>query len=286
MKKIFSFISLFICAFMLVGLFPVNAATYDTYNIGDTITKEMTSGKKVTFTVVEDQGVNSQYVKVIANPAGLSQFGVKVDYNHDDLLAKYQDSTEMVTFETGIVGDAVKTSLAYQWSQNGTIQLDDSHKMTIFTLSDYQDFVKKYYTKKKGSEASDLSTAINFAKESNVFSGQTFWLRNVEGAGESTATLGYDRISNGTYATDDTSDTINLTIMATICKTPKKTKTCYCDSSSGVCYGSTGSEVSKSEYQKQCGNPDTADNNIIALSIVGIGCVICIVIFGRKILEG
>ena len=151
----------------------------------------------------------------------------------------------------------------------------------MFKYSDFTDLIKKY----KGVDDSHISEGM--ADTAKLFTGQSFRIVNA-----TDNTLGHDRIENGVYSAtgSESGETdegkYSYTIVATICKTPKATKTCYCDSSSGVCYGSNGTEVSKSEYQKQCGNPDTADNNIIALSIVGIGCVICIVIFGRKILEG
>lgn len=264
MKKVFSYMSLFVCAFMLFGsMLTANAAEYDVYEAGETITKQMTSGKNVSFTVVEDEGVNSQYVRVIANPRDLAQFDVKTAYSYDDITAAISSG------EWAPVGQTLVDTLGKLWASK--IKLDDTTKITIFSKKDYVDF-KDIIAK----EASNVDEEM-----AKILKGQTFWAINLDDSN----TLGYDRVVDGAYVNTEMTDktaAINLTVEATICKEPKKI--CKYDETTKKYYGSKGEEVTAAEYQKQCGNPDTADNNVFILSLIGAGCVLCIIGFARKIL--
>lgn len=256
MKKVFSYVSLFLCAFMLCGnLLTVNAAeTYDVYETGEKITKEMTSGKKVRFTVVEDEGKNSQYVKVIANPADLSQFDVTTAYSYNDLSAEgWTDKIINLTNKLGTL-----------WGQSGTVQIkenDNYYKIALLGKQSYDDFVNKYATAKYGNgyDALDETNQNKVTEDiKTIFNGQNFWVVNQN---EDGATFAYDRIVNGAYVNtemDDTAKTeaMNVTVTAVICKTPKQ----------------------------KPNNPNTADNNVLILTIIGAGCIICIVTIGRKML--
>ena len=144
-------------------------------------------------------------------------------------------------------------------------------KIYIFKKKDYDEF-KEIIAKK----ASDADSEV-----ANILKGQTFWAINLDDSN----TLGYDRVVDGTYTNTEMTDktsAINLTVEATICKEPKKI--CRYDEETKKYYGSKGDEVTAAEYQKQCGNPDTADNNVLILSLIGAGCLLCIIGFGRKIL--
>lgn len=286
MKKNISFISLFICAFMLFGsMLPVNAATYDVYKAGETITKEMSNGKKVNFTVVKDEGINSKYVKVIANPSDLSQFGVTTSYSYNELTTAISDDewTDMQT--------TLSTKLNTAWGSNVQVEKDASsqYKIKVLSLDEFNEFIDEYSKEKYGSTYSNLSSDTKPSVASavkSILASQSFWVINLDSSNK----LEYDRVVSGEFTITEMDDTakankINLTVTVYICKTPKTTKTCYYDSSTKKYYGSTGEEVTASEYKKQCSNPNTADNNnIIYLTIIGIGCVACIVILGRKIM--
>lgn len=257
MKKLFSYVSLFLCAFMLCGnVLIVNAAEeYDVYKSGETITKEMSNGKKVSFTVIEDEGKNSKYVKVIANPTGLSQYNVTTTYSYNDIILE------------GWLEKVINLSdeLIKVWGQSGTVRVTEGgNELGLLTKSVYDEFVDKYATENYGNAFSSLSeenkTKVTTDIE-KILAGQTFWVINSTSAEDGTTTYAYDRIENGKYVNaemDDTkkTDAMNVTVYATICKTPKQKPS----------------------------NPNTADNNVLILSIIGAGCIICIITIGRKIL--
>lgn len=266
MKKVLNYISLFICTFMLFGsMLTANAAEYDVYEAGETITKEMTTGKNVSFTVVEDQGVNSQYVRVIANPSDLAQFDVNAAYSYNDIAAAIS-SGEWTDIQLALVN-----KLEDLWGKSGTSKIDKNSNIKVFSKDDYDNF-KTIISKK----ASDVDTEI-----AKILKGQTFWAINLDDSN----TLSYDRVVDGAYVNTEMTDktsAINLTVEATICKEPKKI--CKYDETTKKYYGSKGEEVTAAEYQKQCGNPNTADNNVFILSLIGAGCVLCIIGFARKIM--
>lgn len=283
MKKIISYISVFVCAFMLLSsMIPVHAAEYDVYETGQKFTKEMENGKKVEFTVIEDEGASSKYVKVIANPAGLSQFGVKTDYSYNDITAAISGG-EWSSNQVAIVD-----GLGKKWGENGTARItnDGKYAVRILEKSDYDSFRDKYATNKYGSAYSSLSsdnqTKVT-TELAEILKGQTFWVINLNDSN----VLAYDRIANGTYLDTEMDDTtkankMNLTVTVTVCKEPKKI--CKYDAATKKYYGAKGDVVTAAEYKKQCENPETADNNVLILSIIAAGCVICIVGFGKKIL--
>lgn len=284
MKKAFSYISLFLCAFMLVGSFlRVDAAEYDVYEVGDTITKQMTSGKNVQFTVIEDEGANSQYVKVIANPSDLSQFGVTTAYSYNDITSN--NSSGAWTQNQLAITD----TLGKLWGESGTARIKEGssdYTISVLEKADYDDFRDKYATKNYNSTYSSLSSENQTKVDTEIaaiLKGQTFWVLNFNDSN----VLQYDRIVDGTYTTTEMDETakgnaLNVTVVATICKEPKQI--CRYDQSTDTYYGSKGDVVTAEEYEQQCGNPDTADNNVLILTLIAAGCVLCIVGFGRKIL--
>lgn len=283
MKKAFSYISLFICAFMLFGgLLRVDAAEYDVYEVGDTITKQMTSGKDVKFTVIEDEGANSQYVKVIANPSDLSKFGVTTAYSYNDITSN--NSSGVWTQNQTAITD----TLGKLWGESGTAKIESGtdYAISILEKADYDDFRDKYATKNYNSAYSGLSSENQTKVDTEIaaiLKGQTFWVINFDDSD----VLQYDRIVDGAYTTTEMDGTakgnaLNVTVVATICKEPKQI--CKYDPNTDTYYGSNGEVVTAEEYEAQCGNPETADNNVLILTIIAAGCVLCIVGFGRKIL--
>ncbi len=276
MKKIISYLSLFICAFLLFGSFAnVNAAEYDVYETGDIISKQMTSGKTVQFVVVEDQGQNSQYVRVIANPNNLSQFDVKTAYSYNDITSAIASGSWAANQL------AITDKLSELWGQSGTAEVANN-KISIFTKEDYDNFVSAYSKAKYNGDYEGNKETID-AEIANILKGQTFWAVNITDG----TTLGYDRVASGVYTNTDMDEqakgnAMNLTVSATICKQPRKV--CKYDSATDTYYGFNGEKVSAAEYKKQCSNPDTADSNVLILTIIGAGCVLCIVTIGKKML--
>ncbi len=293
MKKVLNYISVFMCAFLLLGsALPVSAAevTYSVYTAGEKITKDMGNGKKVNFTVIKDEGVNSKYAKVIANPSDLAQFGVSTSFSYTELSTAITEDTW--SSQAAAIISTLKTAWNSNVYYNDSNSSDTEHQMKILSKDGFTELLDEYSTEKYNKKYSALETAEKTAVDNalaSVLKGQTFWVIN----SDSTSGLQSDRVVDGKYTTDaldesGKSEKKNVTVTAYICKEAKTVKKCKYDKDTKKFYGANGEEVTEAEYKKQCepaGNPNTSDkNNILVLSVIAAGCVICIVTLSKKML--
>lgn len=284
MKRSLNYILVFVCAFLLFGsVLPVGAVEpeYDVYQAGEKITKTMSNGKTVSFTVVKDEGVNSKYVKAIANPSDLQQFGITTAYSYNDISASSWDTQ---------IESALKV-LEKSWEgkvRTGSID----YNIAAMSKSVYDELLNEYSNERYGKEYAQLESTNKTAVDAAIkeaLKDQTFWTLNFDGSN----VLQSDRVLNGAYTTDALtedakSNKMNVTFSCWVCKEAKVVKKCKYDKDTKKFYGSDGKEVTEAEYKKQCepaGNPNTADrNNILVLSVIAAGCVICIVTLSKKML--
>lgn len=291
MKKVLNYISVFMCAFLLLGsALPVSAADvqYSVYAAGEKITKDMGNGKKVNFTVIKDEGVNSKYAKVIANPSDLAQFGVSTSFSYTEINTAITEGTW--SNKAIAILDTLKKAWGGNIYYNDSDASDTEHQMQVLNKAGYTELLDEYSTEKYNKKYSELEAAEKTAVDNAIataLKGQSFWVIN------SDTELQSDRVLDGKYTTDvleesGKAEKKNVTVTAYICKEAKTVKKCKYDKATKKFYGANGEEVTETEYKKQCEparNPNTADrNNILVLSVIAAGCVICIVTLSKKML--
>lgn len=292
MKKVFSFVSLFIITFMFFGMMNVEAEkVYKSYTIGEEITAQVDkNGHTGKFIVIEDSDTKSDEVVVIQKNGGL-------DDTVKALQIKYVDGGVEKTIGKVAVNNAtVRTNITYQLGQTDRLLDVISEKFNGYIRTEKGKVfgIMRYEGKGEGVLSyTELVKKYGQEKVDKVFEGQNYWIN--DGAANADP-INFD--DSDPYTINGTNNSFDVTVdgekqvykfnkyARIINKQYRNTALPTADEKVDVLYEPAImiTLCKKDIVVPNNPNPNTADMNIIMLSIVGILSLGVVVLTTKKIL--
>lgn len=296
MKKIFSILSMFLMTFTVFGMTSVKAEnTYKSYKVGEVIEAQVDKqGNKGKFIVIGDSPTTSDEVVVIQKNDGLNTAiknrNIKYDSNNDftidsrdtgtiqDIKVTNAEIRSAITFNNAGAGIGTVNRFITQAPElfSGYIRVNEGHIFGLMTTEDYSKLVTKY-----GQDTVD-----------KIFANDNYWLNDGAATEEELQFTDNDTYkinsANNSFEVYDTPDHISkkysLPKYARVVNKQLQT-TALTDLSVEYEPAIMITLCKTAIVVPNTPNPDTADMNVIMLSIIGILSLGIIVLSTKKIIK-